>query len=300
MRRAPIITTARGTRSEAFGTIEWALLAGIAGMWGSSFLLIAIGLEAFRPGLVALLRIAFGAAALSLFQGARGRVEREDLPRLALLGVVWSAVPLTLFAVAQQWIDSSRAGMINGAMPLFTALFATLLLRRAPGLVQTVGLAVGFGGVVLVTLPAAAGASSTTAGVLLALLATVCYGVAANVAVPLHQRYGALPVVWRAQILALVLVAPYGLASVPGSALTASSLSAMIVLGLGSTGLAFVLMVVLVGRAGATRGAVANYFVPIVAAVLGVVLRDETIGPAGIAGVALILLGAYLTSRREA
>ncbi len=119
-------------------------------------------------------------------------------------------------------------------------------------------------------------------------------------AVPLHQRYGALPVVWRAQILALVLVAPYGLASVPGSALTASSLSAMIVLGLGSTGLAFVLMVVLVGRAGATRGAVANYFVPIVAAVLGVVLRDETIGPAGIAGVALILLGAYLTSRREA
>ncbi len=202
--------------------------------------------------------------------------------------------------MAQQWIDSSLAGMINGAMPLFTALIATLLLRRAPGPMQVVGLAVGFGGVVLVTLPEAGGASGTTLGILLALLATLCYGLAANVAVPLQQRYGALPVVWRAQLVALALVLPYGLASIPGSGFTAPAFAAMVLLGVGSTGLAFILMAVLVGRAGATRGAVAIYFIPIVAAVLGVVFRDETVGLLAMAGVALILLGAYLTSRREA
>lgn len=72
VRTAPIITTAPGTRAEAFGPVEWGLLAAIAGMWGSAFLLTAIGLEAFRPGLVALLNIAFGATVLSLSPGPGG------------------------------------------------------------------------------------------------------------------------------------------------------------------------------------------------------------------------------------
>ena len=300
VRPSSIISTSRGTRTEAFGPIEWGLLAAIAGMWGSSFLLIAFGLEDLEPGLVAFLRVAFGALALSVVPGARRRVEREDLPRIAFLGAVWIAIPLTLFAVAQQWIDSSRAGMINGAMPLFSGLIAALLLRTAPGMLQSVGLLIGFAGVVLVSAPAAGEGSASAIGVALVLFATVLYGVSANVTVPLQQRYGALPVVWRAQLVALALTLPYGVASVPGSSFDASSLLAMVVLGLGSTGIAFVLMAILVGRAGATRGAVAIYFIPVVATILGVLVRDETIGALAIPGIALIIVGAWLTSRREA
>jgi len=300
MRTAPIIATARGTRSEAFGPAEWGLLAAIAAMWGSSFLFIAIGLEAFEPGLIALLRLAFGAAALSLVPRARRRrVDREDRARVALLGVIWMAIPLTLFPVAQQWIDSSRAGMINGAMPLFSALFAAVLLRSAPGLRQAAGLAIGFGGIVLVSVAPAEAGSAILLGIGLAMLATMLYGLAANLTVPLQQKYGALPVVWRAQLVAVVLLVPYGLISIPGSSFRLSSLLAVAVLGLFATGLAFVLMATLVGRAGATRGAVAIYFIPVVATVLGVTLRGETVGPLGIAGIALIIAGAWLTSRRE-
>jgi drug/metabolite transporter (DMT)-like permease len=268
-------------------------------MWGSSFLLIAIGLEGFEPGLIALLRLVFGAVALALAPRARRPVDGEDLPRILVLGVVWMAVPLTLFPVAQQWIDSSRAGMINGAMPLFSALVAAILLRAAPGIRQALGLLVGFSGVVLVTLPAAEGASAQTLGLVLALMATMLYGLAANLTVPLQQKYGALPVVWRAQLVATVLVLPYGLMSLPGSSFRLSSLLAIAVLGLLATGLAYVLMAILVGRAGATRGAVAIYFIPVVAPFLGVVFRHETVGPLALGGVALILLGAWLTSRRE-
>jgi drug/metabolite transporter (DMT)-like permease len=299
VRAASIIATARGSRSEAFGPAEWGLLGAIALMWGSSFLLIAIGLEGFEPGLIALLRLVFGAVALSLVPRARRPVDREDLPRILVLGVVWMAVPLTLFPVAQQWIDSSRAGMINGAMPLFSALVAAILLRAAPGIRQALGLLVGFSGVVLVTLPAAEGASAQTLGLVLALMATMLYGLAANLTVPLQQKYGALPVVWRAQLVATVLVLPYGLMSLPGSSFRLGSLLAIAVLGLLATGLAYVLMAILVGRAGATRGAVAIYFIPVVATFLGVVFRHETVGPLALGGVALILLGAWLTSRRE-
>ena len=58
-------------------------------------------------------------------------------------------------------------------------------------------------------------------------------------------------------------------------------------------------MVALVGRMGATRGAVAIYLMPIVALVFGVVLRDETLTLGAGMGIALILLGAWLTTRRD-
>lgn len=299
MRTARVITTAPGTRAEAFGPVEWSLLASIGLMWGSSFVFIAEGLEAFRPGLVAFLRIALGTATVALARRARRPVAREDWGRIAVLGVVWMAAPLLLFPIAQQWIDSSLAGMLNGAMPLFAALTAALLLRRAPRRVQVVGLLLGFTGVAAITWPAVQGASVTALGAFLVILATVLYGVAANMAVPLQQKYGALPVVLRAQLVALLAVLPFGLAAIPGSSFEWSSALAMVPLGVGGTGLAFLAMATLVGRAGATRGAVAIYFIPVVATILGVVLRDETVMLVQLAGLALVLASAWLTSRRD-
>jgi drug/metabolite transporter (DMT)-like permease len=301
MRTSPrIITTARGTRAEAFGPTEWGLLAAIAAIWGSSFLWIAIGLESFRPGLITVLRIGLGAAALVLFPKARTPVAREDWPRIVLLALLWVAIPLLLFPVAQDLgISSSVAGMLNGAMPLFAALFAALLLRQAPAARQALGLVVGFGGVVLVSLPALQGASATAIGAGLLILATALYGLSANVAVPLQQKYGALPVIFRAQVVALVAVLPFGLWSLPGSRFSWQAILAMLVLGILGTGLAFVAMAVLVGRAGATRGAVAIYFIPVVALILGVSVRGENVSPVSLLGVVLVILGAVLTSRRE-
>lgn len=299
MRTARVITTAPGTRAEAFGPVEWSLLASIGLMWGSSFIFIAEGLESFEPALVTLLRIALGTATVALARRSRRPVAREDWDRIAVLGIVWMAAPLLLFPIAQQWINSSLAGMLNGAMPLFAAITATILLRRAPRPVQIVGLVVGFTGVAAISWPAVQGASVTALGALLVILATVLYGIAANMAVPLQQKYGALPVVLRAQMVALVAILPFGLAAVPGSTFQWSSALAMVPLGAGGTGLAFLAMATLVGRAGATRGAVAIYFIPVVATILGVVVRNESVEAIQLIGLALVLSSALLTSRRD-
>jgi drug/metabolite transporter (DMT)-like permease len=298
-RRSRLLTTAAGTRSEAFGPMDWGLLAAIASIWGSSFLFMAIGLEAFRPGVVTLARVGLGAVILSLFPKARRPVDRADLGRIALLGVVWMGLPLLLFPIAQQWIDSSLAGMLNGAVPLMTAAVATVLLRRLPGTRQLAGLVVGFAGVVAISWPSIQGARATAVGTILVLMAVSLYGLAANLAVPLQQRYGALPVLLRAQVIALIVVAPFGLLHLPGSSWAWPSVLAMLPLGLLGTGLAFVAMTVLVGRAGAARGSVSIYFVPMVAILLGVLFRDERVAPIALVGTALVLVGAWLTSRRE-
>jgi drug/metabolite transporter (DMT)-like permease len=299
MDRRPLIETAPGTRRDAFGPQEWGLLAAIAAMWGSSFLFIEIGLEHFGPGLITFGRVAIGALTLAMFRRSRQPVDRADLPRVALLGLVWMAAPMLLFATGQQWIDSSLAGMINGAVPIFATLTAAILLRRAPAGRQLAGIAIGFVGVVAVLWPATRGADATALGAGMVVLAVACYGLAVNLAVPLQQRYGALPVLLRAQIVALVLLLPAAAVSLPSSEFAWSSALAVAALGFFGTGWALVAMTTLVGRVGATRGSIAIYFLPVVAIALGVILRDETVAAISLVGTAVVLGGAYLTSRRE-
>lgn len=297
--RSPLISTSEGSRSEAFGGAEWGLLLGIALIWGSSFLWIDLGLDGLRPGAIALSRVALGAAALLVVPGSRRPVDRDDWPRIALLGLVWIGIPMLIFPIAQQWVDSSVAGMINGAMPLATAAWATVLLRRLPGRTQLAGLAVGFLGVVAISLPELVGSRAGAFSVGLLIVAVVLYGLSANLAVPLQQRYGALPVLLRAQAASLVVIAPFGVFDLTRSSFDWTSVLAMVPLGVLSTGLAFVMMVTLVGRVGGTRGSVPIYLVPVVAIVLGVAFLGEQVAPIALAGALLVIVGAWLTSRRE-
>jgi hypothetical protein len=59
-----VLHTTHGTHRGAFAGVDWLLFLVVGTIWGSSFLFMAIGLEAFRPGLVTWLRILFGASVL--------------------------------------------------------------------------------------------------------------------------------------------------------------------------------------------------------------------------------------------
>lgn len=275
---------------------DWLLLVLVAVMWGSSFLLIKIGLVDLEPTAVAWLRLAFGAAALALIPAARKPLRhRKDWGLVAVLGVVWMAVPFTLFPIAEQTIPSALAGMINGATPLFTAALAMAWYRRSPGSRLLVGLGVGFVGVIVLNIPAADGVASL-GGIGMILLATVFYGVAFNLAGPLENRNGSLPVIWRAQLVGLVVSTPTGLVGLAGSTPTVGSMTAMAALGILSTGVGFVLFTYVLGRVGAAKASVTSYLMPIVSIVLGAGLAAEPIAALSLVGIALVLVGAYLVA----
>lgn len=295
-----ILTTSHGTNRDAFSVTDWTLFLGLALIWGSSFLFMAIGLDAFHPGLVTWLRVGFGALTISLFpQARRIRVDHEDLPRLRLLGLIWAAIPFTIFPIAQQWIDSAVAGMLNGATPMFTALLATILLRTLPGKLQIVGLVVGFAGIVAIALPSMGAGTTATIGIVLVLVATVCYAIALNMVIPVAQKYGSLPVMAHVLGIATLLVTPFGIFGLTQSSFAWPSLIATLAVGVLGTGIAFYMMGVLVGSVGATRAAFQTYVIPVVALTLGVIFRDEVVAPLAIAGVGLVIAGALLASRRE-
>jgi drug/metabolite transporter (DMT)-like permease len=295
-----ILTTSHGTNRDAFRPKDWGLFLSLSAIWGSSFLLMAIGLDAFHPGLVTWLRLGFGAAVMAMLPQARqARIPRSERRRLWVLGLIWLAIPFVLFPLAQQWIDSAVAGMLNGATPIFTAVVASMLLMHLPGRLQMIGLVVGFAGILAIALPSAGEGSTATVGVALVVLATVCYAFATNIVVPLQQRYGSIAVVARVQWVAAALVTPYGIYGLTQSGFAWSSLLAMVAVGVLGTGLAMVLMGSLVGSVGPTRATFITYLIPIVALVLGMVFRDEAVSPIAILGVVLVIAGAILASRSE-
>lgn len=295
-----LLATSDGSESGAFAAYDWVLLATCALVWGSSFFFISVGLDHFSPGVVTFGRIAFGAMALwSLPATRRVAIDVADRGRVALVGLFWMAVPLTLYSVAEQWIDSSVAGMITAATPIWTAIVAAMLLRRMPGRVLRLGLLVGLGGVVVLSWPSLRGADASVAGVILVVLATASYGIASNLAVPLQQRYGGLAVLARAQLVALVLTAPYAAIGFGDSGFGVGSFAALLALGVLGTGVAFVAGATLMGRVGATRGTVLTYLMPVVSITLGVSFLDERFAAYEGIGVVLVLLGAFLASRAE-
>jgi drug/metabolite transporter (DMT)-like permease len=143
--------------------------------------------------------------------------------------------------------------MVNGAAPLFTAIVAGLATRELPSRRRAAGLVIGLVGVVAISGPSVQHAHATARGAGLVVLATLLYGVAFNLAGPLERRHGALPVIWRAQLVALALVAPFGLAGMSASTFAWSSVLAVAVLGCLGTAVAFVAFTTLVGRARRVR-----------------------------------------------
>ena len=298
--RGGLLSTSEASHTDAFHPFDWLLLMTAAGIWGSSFFFIAEGLDHFEPGIITFGRVAFGALALwALPKARRGRIDPSDRRRVALLGVCWMAFPLSMYSFAEQWIDSSLAGMLTAATPIWTALMASALLGRAPGKRVIGALFVGFAGVLVLSWPSAEDADASAVGVLMVLLATVSYGVASNVAVPLQQRYGAIPVLARAQLVALVLLLPVAVIGAPDSSFDVGSLVAVIALGVLGTGLAFVAGATLMGRVGATRGTFITYVAPLFSIGLGVSFRDEVFDAYGAVGIVLVLLGAFLASRAD-
>lgn len=298
-RRPPLPATAPGTQRGPFGLVEWGLLAGIVVVWGSSYILIDIGLEAFQPPLVTWMRVTLGFVVLVGFPASRKPVDRRDWGLVAVLGITWPALGFLLGPISQQHISSAMAGMINSLVPIFSAVVAMLLLRAMPRVRQMAGIALGFAGSVMLGLRAAQGSPAVAWGIILAVLAAVLYGLSFNLSVPLQQRYGAPAVMMRALGLAAILTAPFGVAGVGESVWTVESVVAVTVLGVINTGLAFVLVTLFAGRVGATRGSVAIYFLPVVAMVLGVLFRGDTVLPVQVAGTGLVLMGAFLISLRE-
>jgi drug/metabolite transporter (DMT)-like permease len=292
------IHSAEGSHDGAFTATDWLALCIPALIWSASFGLMAAGLRSYTPAQVAFGRIFFGMVAVWCTPGARVRVDRSDYPQLVLLGVMWMALPLSLFPIAEQWIDTSLAGMLNAGMPIATVGLGWIFLRRGPRRDELTGVLLGLVGVVAVIGPSvSSGRSNQLLGVLCCLAAVTSYGVAAHLNVPLVQRYGPAAVMARALTAAAVLTFPGAAAGIGHIKPDLGATLAVVALGVFGTGVAYALAAKLIARVGAIRGSLITYLVPPLSVLWGVLFFGESVSPWAIVGTAFILAGAWASGR---
>jgi drug/metabolite transporter (DMT)-like permease len=278
-------------------TGSWLLLIVPGLIWGASFLFMAEGLRSIGPNGVCFVRICVGFATLALFPSARKPVAKAHWGSVVWLGLLWFAFPLSMFPYAEQRVSSALTGMLNGANPLFATLVACWIARRAPSRGVAAGLAVGLTGGLLMAIPAMDQGHSSAIGVAMILAALVSYGFALSIARSLQQQYGAVPVIWRAQGVALILTAPLGIPDLISAHWSLFPLLSLLALGTFGTAIANALMASAAGRFGAARASGTTFLIPVVALVLGVVVLHEQVAMLSIAGGLVCLIGAWLMKR---
>ena len=283
--------------------------AVLALLWGCSFLFIATALRSFAPAQVAFGRILIGfvcLAAVLVIRRTRVRITRVHLVDFVIVGAVMTAVPFVLFGLAEQRVSTVLAGLVNATTPLFTAVFVALLVpHERPDRVQLAGLAVGFVGIAVLLGVWSPGAIDLAGGLML-VGATLCYGFGNAWSRRRLTGTGLSAVTLSAVQLAAgsVLLAPFALSTPLTGPVAAGPALALLALGVGGTGLAYVLYWRVMEIAGATVTASVTYVIPVVSTALGVLVLHEGVrwyepvgGVVVLAGVALTQWGAVRRSR---
>jgi drug/metabolite transporter (DMT)-like permease len=249
--------------------------------------------------LVAWGRVAIGAALLLPIAWKLGYLEglRSKTGALIAFSIAECGLPWWLIPLGEREVSSSLAAILIASLPLVTALVAMRIdhSERVVGL-RLAGLFVGLAGVVLLLGIDAGGEMSELLGALAILGATCCYAIGLFIVKRHFAEVNPIGAVAVALGISTVMLAPAGISSIPGSEVGAGAVGSIVVLGAVCSALALILFFNLIAAVGASRSSVITYVNPAVAVVLGVALLGESLGPAAVAGMLLILAGSWLST----
>jgi drug/metabolite transporter (DMT)-like permease len=274
------------------------LFALMSVIWGIPYLFIRIAVAEVSPAFVVLART--GIAALILLPIALVRVDlRPILARwrwVAAFALIEIAIPWVLLGSAEQRVQSSLAALVIAGVPL-VGVAISLLSRRSErfGAVGVSGLLIGLLGVTAIV----GGDFGTTDPIALLELGgvAVCY---ATGPVILARRLGGLPsigVMSLSLALTCVLYVPVAALQWPVAVPSPAVIGSILTLAIVCTAIAFLVFAALIDVVGPVRATVITYVNPAVAAVLGVVVLNETLTPSMILGFGLVTIGSVLATR---
>lgn len=280
--------------------INWLLLLCLILLWGTSFLFTSLAVETIDPLSIVFYRVLIGAIVLTAYL----YFHRKSLPReikswliFLLFGFVGNLLPFFLIAWGQQSIESGLAGMIMAIMPLITMLLAHYFIEGEDlNVFKIIGFLLGVSGISLLLGPVFTGTMLEMLSAIAVLIAACSYAVN-TILVRRLPHFD--PVIAGAGLLiaaSISLLIPWMLLTKPVSdTVSTTSLISLIWLGIGPTGIATIILFVVIDRAGPTFLSTINYLIPVVAFLAGVIFLNERLSWISLLALVIILIGTSLT-----
>ncbi len=282
---------------------DYFILAILSLIWGSSFILIKLGLEYFTPMQVGALRIFIAALAfIPITVVKRKQIDWSLWPFFLIVGLTGSGLPSFFFPLAQEELSSSIAGILNSLTPLFTLLIGAWIFRTSISYSKIFGVIIGLvGAVLLILLGDDLAINEKLYYGFYIVLATICYGTSVNVAKakmnhvdPTLLMSTAFLFVLPLSIVALIWSGTHTtVIETPG---VGTGIFFVGILSLLSTFYASILFYKMVQRTNPVFGSSVTYLIPIVGLFWGV-LDGESFGIFHVFGMALIMVGVYFSRK---
>ena len=278
--------------------IEMFLLSAV---WGASFILIKLAGDDLPPVWVAVGRLAFGSAFLWIARrlGGHKLPPLRLLPPLLVVAVLNNAIPFCFFPWGERTVPSSIAAILNATTPIWALLLGLVVGTARATRLTSVGVALGFLGVLGVVYGHATGIANGTSsggyllGVLLIAAASFSYGAGAVLAKRWLQGVEPVVIATFQLTLAGLLLLPLAVFGPHPTALHLKSAIAVTVLGVLGSGLAYLLFFRLLATISSTRTVAVTYLLPIWGLFWGFIAGEE-IRWTALAGVVVVLLGLIL------
>jgi drug/metabolite transporter (DMT)-like permease len=279
----------------------YVILAALAAIWGASYLFIKISLRDFGPIAVVGVRVTLGALVLLALPVTRATIRSLRGRYHLLLGLAFAQVvlPFMLITLAEQHVASSLAGILVATQPVLVAVLAPLFGhdRRVGWRIWT-GLGMGLFGVVALLGLDLSGDGAALMAATMILIAALSYAVAIFLLRRWMPDVSPIGASGAMLVMSSLLLLPASLATLPAHLPGAAASISLLLLGVVGTGVAFLLYFVLLTDAGTGPAALVSYLTPPFSLVYGAVLLNEHVTLAAIVGLVLILVGAWLSTRR--
>jgi len=271
----------------------------LAALWGGSFLFIRVAVASFGPFPLMLMRTAIGALVLLpfLLRGERLVELRANAGRIALIGLVNSALPFVLYGYAMLRLSAGYSSILNATVPFWSALVAFAWMGERMSRPRVIGLVVGFAGV-LVLVWGRLGFAGEGLGVpIVAVLgATLSYGIASVATKKYLPQVDSMTGAGGSLVFAAAALLPFAVLAWPANSPGALAWLSAVLLGVFCTGFAYVVFFRLIERIGSVGAVTVTFLVPAFAMLWGALLLDEAVTARMIAGAAIILVGTSLTT----
>ena len=281
-----------------------------ASIWGGMYVVSKWGFASIPPLTLGFLRVVVGAAvlyAIVRFRAPARTFTRQEWWSFTGLGV-WVAATIATQFVGTDLTSASQGSLLTVLTPIFTLVLGVTVLDESVDRRKIAGMGLAAVGTVVVLAGRYEFESIVDAhlvGAISLLLAGMTWGAFTVYGTPLVRRYSPLETATYATITAVPMLAVLAAIELvvlePGTVIpvTPGVVGAVLYLGVLSTAAAWFLWYR--GVVNVPAGTVAVFFFvqPVVGGALGALLLGESLGPAFVAGGAVMALGVYLVSTAE-
>ncbi len=276
----------------------WFLFSLMGVVWGVPYLMIKVAVEDLSPSMVVFTRCALGAALLlpfALRQGALPETVRTHWRPMLAFAVIEIIGPWFTLTDAERHLSSSTAGLLIAGVPIVGVVLARFFGdTERLGPCRVTGLALGLGGVAVLTVPHLTGGDAKSLGEV--FLTVLGYATAPLIAARHLRNVSSLQLTAACLTLSALVYAVPAAATRPAALPSSEVLLSLAGLGILCTAVAFVAFLELIKEVGPIRASVITYINPAVAVAVGAVFLDEALTPTVLTAFALILAGSVLAT----